>query len=253
MHIQEFFTGIQRTEPTAAKLRRLEEMLGADRLSDPRLIEVKELFLADKAFDDYLACLIGPVLVDCSYTNYPLSALTNFAVHQLTMRRFEYTGSHKLVQIGCFTGEEFLCGIKNNISLDCHIVTSQTSRDPSHFSAERAVWDKPARVIPMSPEAYLRDTNPSIGALVLANLPAVADYRATLSAVWDRLDRFADVIIAGDAEALADLRSKLLFDGFYCSGLMIRKDCSADFSDAGIFLLSKERIDYQSIIMHDER
>ena len=254
MYLTEFLAGFHYQEPSLEKLRNLANAIGVRDMRHPHLAEVKRLFLAHQAIDNYMAALLGQAATHCDYVNYPMSALINFAAHQLTMRRLPHNGSQNLVQIGCFTGEEFLCGVMRNISLKCHLVASPPfTLDNDMMSEKRPSWEGRVEVIQASVEEYLRQFSPRIGVLVLANLGPISQYRQVLTSAWDWLDSHADIVACGNCSHLSGLRAALLSDGVPCTDMFLREQCSDRFEDDGILVIRKQNVNYLDIVVHDDR
>ncbi len=254
MYLTEFLAGFHYQEPSLEKLRYLADAIGVKDMSHPHLAEVKRLFLTHKAIDNYMAALLGRVATRCRYVNYPMSALINFAAHQLTMRRFPHNGSQKLVQIGCFTGEEFLTGVMRNVSLKCHLVANPPlAFESGMISENRPSWEGEVEVIRVPVEEYLRQFSSRIGVLVLANLGPIPQYRSVLTSVWDCLDPHANIVACGDFRHLSGLRVALLSDGIPCTDMFLRERHSDEFEDSGILLIRRQNINYLDIITHDDR
>jgi hypothetical protein len=254
MHITEFFVGFRYQEPSLEKIRYIAETIGVVAMGHPHFAEAKRLFLTHTAVDNYMASLLGRSMAQCRYVNYPMSALINFSAHQLTMRRFPHNGSQKLVQIGCFTGEEFLVGAMRNISLECHLIANPLFAIESSTIAENGpAWEGKVNVMRMPVEEYLKRFSPRIGTLVLANLGLIPQYRDALMCAWGYLDQHADIIACGDFRHLSGLREALLKDGIACTDMFLREQHSDVFEDSGILLIRKQNINYLDIIMHDDR
>jgi len=254
MHITDFFAGFSYQEPSDEKVRHIAATVSVEAMQHPHIAEAKRCFLTHKAVDNYIASLLGRALVCSRYANYPMSALINFASHQLTMRRFPHNGSQKLVQIGCFTGEEFLAGTLRNISVECHLVANPPfALDIDSLAEDRPAWQGSVRIISLPVEEYLGKFSPRIGALVLANLGPISQYRSVLAHAWDYLDPHADIVACGDFKHLSGLREGLLKDGIPCTDMFLRERHSEEFEDSGILLIRKQNGNYVDIIAHDDR
>lgn len=253
MHIVEFFKTFAYREPSPAKLHHLERCLGPESLHHPNLSEVKALALGHKAMDDYMSWVIGQVALGCGYVNFPLSALANFAVHQLTMRRFPECGSQILLQVGCFTGEEFLCGTARNLFINCHLVPLGACRDVAEIRLAHLDMETPPATFPVPLAQYLENVNQRVGALVLANLGDTDAYAQALEAVWPRLDTYADVVICGNDDSITALQAELRTRGVPCTGIFRRPRAFSRPDDESIFVVSKEQIDYRRLVAIDFR
>lgn len=253
MHLTDFFAGFFYDDPSVQKIRYAADSVGIEVLAHPHFSEAKRLFLAHKAIDRFMLTLLGPAATRCNYVNYPMSALINFSAHQLTMRRFQHNRSQKLVQIGCFTGEEFLVGVLRNISVDCHLVANPPCLLDIDSIANSTSWQGNVEVIRLSVGKYLSKFSPRIGVLVLANMGAIQQYREALESAWNYLDPYADIIACGDFGHLSGLREALLKDGVACTDMFLRERPSYKLEDSGILLIRKQNINYLDIIAHDDR
>lgn len=254
MHIIDFFGGFQYQNTSIEKLRYLANAVGVGTMSHPHFHETKRLFLTHKALDNYMASHLGQAATRCRYANYPMSALINFAAHQLTMRRFPQNGSQNLVQIGCFTGEEFLVGTMRNISLLCHLVAyPPLAIEDMMIADSKPTWESRVEVMRMPVKDYLQKFTPRIGVLVLANLGPIAEYRSILAQTWDSLDVYSDIIVCGHFRHLSGLRAALLREQVACSDMFLRERHSDEFEDSGVLLIRKQDTNYLGIIAHDDR
>lgn len=253
MHVAELINSIDIIRKPIKRSNWFKTVLGEVELNHLHSKNLLELDFGDQTLNDYLIKLFAIPAMGCEYFNFSISGLIKCSTHQLTMRRFPHTGSQTFVQMGAYTGEEFLLGTIKNIGLEGYLVCEHI--DPiiaEKFVSYNAYPSKSVKIIPTNPLNFIENFDRNIGEMVIANIQNAEVLDEIIGKSWNLLDRYANIILSDNPVVLQEFYDQSQYQKYISSPVRVINNIP-NWDNGALLVLQKEKHIYSELIAHDER